>query len=506
MFAKMKLATKIFAGFMVVAVIVAVIGVVGIYQIKKIDDADTMMYEKVVVSLDQLADIAINFQRVRVNTRDLLDATKEERANFEKRIAELRSQNSETSAKYEKTLVTDEGRKLFDEFKKTREAYGVHIDKLVELVKQGKNSDATDLIKGDMAKSSRAEQDVLDKMMKQKAEQGKMVSENNTRIANTATTMMIGFAVVGLILAFLFGFFAARIIKGIIGTLMAEAKTLVDAAVGGKLATRGDVAKVNFEFQGIVRGVNETLDAVIGPLNVAAEYVDRISKGDIPPKITDSYNGDFNEIKNNLNQCIDAVNALTADAKMLSKAAVEGKLATRADAAKHQGDFKAIVQGVNETLDAVIGPLNVAAEYVDRISKGDIPPKITDSYNGDFNEIKNNLNQAIEAVNNLVGDASALVMAAVEGKLATRADATKHQGDFKAIVEGVNQTLDAVIGPLNVAAEYVDRISKGDIPPKITDSYNGDFNEIKNNLNQAIEAVNALTMDAKMLSKAAVEG
>ena len=60
---------------------------------------------------------------------------------------------------------------------------------------------------------------------------------------------------------------------------------------------------------------------------------------------------------------------------------------------KHQGDFRKIVQGVNETLDAVIGPLNVAAEYVDRISKGDIPPKITDSYNGDFNEIKNNLNQ-----------------------------------------------------------------------------------------------------------------
>ena len=60
---------------------------------------------------------------------------------------------------------------------------------------------------------------------------------------------------------------------------------------------------------------------------MAAEYVDRISKGDIPPKITDSYNGDFNEIKNNLNQAIDAVSALVADAKMLSKAAVEGKLA-----------------------------------------------------------------------------------------------------------------------------------------------------------------------------------
>jgi methyl-accepting chemotaxis protein len=61
------------------------------------------------------------------------------------------------------------------------------------------------------------------------------------------------------------------------------------------------------------------------------------------PRITDNYNGDFNEIKNNLNGCIDAVNSLVADANLLAKAAVEGKLATRADASKHQGDFAAIV-------------------------------------------------------------------------------------------------------------------------------------------------------------------
>jgi methyl-accepting chemotaxis protein len=288
--------------------------------------------------------------------------------------------------------------------------------------------------------------------------------------------------------------------------LVAEAEVLSRAAVEGKLATRGNAGKFQGAYRQIVQGVNDTLDAVIGPLNVAAEYVDRISKGDIPAKITENYRGDFNAIKDNLNQAIEAVNALVADANMLSRAAVEGKLATRADAAIHQGDFRKIVQGVNETLDAVIGPLNVAATYVDRISRGEIPAKITDSYHGDFNEIKNNLNRCIEAVQALVGDANMLSHAAVEGKLATRADASAHQGDFRKIVQGVNDTLDAVIGPLNVAATYVDRISRGDIPAKITDSYNGDFNGIKNNLNRAIEAVDALVADARMLAQAAVDG
>ena len=54
----------------------------------------------------------------------------------------------------------------------------------------------------------------------------------------------------------------------------------------------------------------------------------------------------------------------------------------------------------------------------------------------------------------------------MQGRLDTRADATRHEGDFRKIVEGVNDTLDAVIGPLNVAAEYVERISRGDIPER----------------------------------------
>jgi methyl-accepting chemotaxis protein len=288
--------------------------------------------------------------------------------------------------------------------------------------------------------------------------------------------------------------------------LQKELVRLTQASREGQLSERGKADQFRGAYAGIVEGVNNTLDAVIGPLNVAAEYVDRISKGDLPPAITDSYNGDFNEIKNNLNNCIDAVNSLVADANLLAKAAVDGKLATRADASKHEGDFRKVVEGMNNTLDAVVKPVMMCTDCIDKISKGNISEKITETFNGDFNVPKDSLNRCIDAVNFLVADANLLAKAAVDGKLATRADATKHQGDFRKIVEGVNNTLDAVIGPLNVAAEYVDRISKGDIPPAITDSYNGDFNEIKNNLNNCIGAVNSLVADTKMLIQASVDG
>ncbi|MDT7850757.1 methyl-accepting chemotaxis protein [Methylophilus sp. VKM B-3414] len=241
--------------------------------------------------------------------------------------------------------------------------------------------------------------------------------------------------------------------------LVNDTDELVHAAVEGRLSTRADASQHQGEFRKIVQGVNETLDAVIDPLNVAAQYVSDISKGNIPAKITDHYNGDFNTIKDNLNQCIDAVNALINDADMLSQAAVDGRLTTRADASKHNGDFRKIVEGVNNTLDSVIGPLNVAANYVDRISKGDIPERITDHYNGDFNELKNNLNTCIEAVNLLVNDANQLAEAAKEGRITVRADVDKHNGDFRKIIAGVNNTLDMIVEPIIAVTEAVETIT-----------------------------------------------
>ena len=90
-----------------------------------------------------------------------------------------------------------------------------------------------------------------------------------------------------------------------------------------------------------------------------------LAKGDLnfEPKLKepDQYTKELHEmyvpINASLIEARDAMKGLVVDAEMLTKAAVEGKLATRADATKHKGEYRKVVQGVNDTLDAVIGPL-----------------------------------------------------------------------------------------------------------------------------------------------------
>ena len=84
-----------------------------------------------------------------------------------------------------------------------------------------------------------------------------------------------------------------------------------------------------------------------------------------------------------------------------------------------------------------------------------IPPRTNyRQIHRDFNEIKNNLNTCIEAVNRFIEDFFNAIKCSHWGQ-------TWYKGRWYTtwmrwkIVEGVNDTLDAVTGSLNVAVEYV---------------------------------------------------
>ena len=180
---------------------------------------------------------------------------------------------------------------------------------------------------------------------------------------------------------------------------------------------------------------------------MTAEYVMRIGKGDIPPKITDTYQGDFNLIKVSLNECIDAISGLIGEMNKMSAEHEKGDIDVMVDAGRFQGAYKTMGEGVNLMVGSHIGVKKKAMGVFAEFGRGN-----TDATMEQLPGKKRFINEAIEQVRTnlkaLITDAQMLAKAGVEGRLATRADASKHQGDFRKIVDGVNQTLDAVIGPV----------------------------------------------------------
>jgi len=132
-------------------------------------------------------------------------------------------------------------------------------------------------------------------------------------------------------------------------------------------------------------------------INSIAENVARISRGEIPGKLTGEM-GEFNVVRDNLNTCIESVNALVNDTAMLADAAVEGKLSTRADLTRHSGDYRTIVEGVNKTLDAVVSPVREAGAALKKIAAGDLTAQMVGTYQGDYADMKNDINAMTESL------------------------------------------------------------------------------------------------------------
>ena len=85
----------------------------------------------------------------------------------------------------------------------------------------------------------------------------------------------------------------------------------------------------------------------------------QISEGNIniKPAITD----DKDEIGPALQQMMETIKNLSQGNEYLTKSAMEGKLDVRGNEGAFNGAYQDIVQGVNETLDAVMGPINEAS-------------------------------------------------------------------------------------------------------------------------------------------------
>ncbi|HEX7623914.1 MAG TPA: methyl-accepting chemotaxis protein [Anaeromyxobacteraceae bacterium] len=217
--------------------------------------------------------------------------------------------------------------------------------------------------------------------------------------ARRAVQLILGAVVAGAALLVGLALLLGRRIARTLDALRGEADRLSAAVRAGDLATRGDPGRVEAEFRGIVAGMNATMEAFGGPIQTTSGYLERLARGEVPPALTTEYRGDFNGIKDSLNGCIAAVNALLADTRRLVDAALRGDLSARADAAQHQGDFRAIVQGVNDTLDAVLHPIDEASRMLTRLAERDLTARVTGTYAGDHARVKDAVNQTAEALN-----------------------------------------------------------------------------------------------------------
>jgi methyl-accepting chemotaxis protein len=457
MLKNLKVGARLTAGFVIMIALMAVIAVISVGRLQALNGSVHVLVQDRFPKTLQVSDA---IEQVNIIARALRNMilwdNPAEAAKEEDRIKAARAATGEIIAKLEISVKSADGKRLLDAMKEARAKYLPAQDSIIALINQGLKTEAT----GILLSSYRALQTeylaAWGKLREYQVMLSNKAGEDSEAITNNAlrSILILGIA------------------SGIFAILLALLIT----------------------------------NSIVKPLAKCITAAESIAKGNTAVDLSVEGKDELSALQRAMKSMTDALEALIADAGMLSQAAVDGKLATRADATKHLGDYRKIVEGVNNTLDSVIGPLNVTARYVDDISKGVIPPIITDSYNGDFNIIKANLNAVVKMMSDLLSETDKLVKAAIAGQLDTRADASKFLGGWNQLVKGINDTLAEVITPVNETVAVLKRLADGDLTLRMTGDYKGDFDILKTALNDSLESFNDILGQVNIAVDQVAEG
>ncbi|MGA2158673.1 MAG: methyl-accepting chemotaxis protein [Dehalococcoidia bacterium] len=262
----------------------------------------------------------------------------------------------------------------------------------------------------------------------------------------------------------------------------------------------GDVTQeVKVKSRDEVGKVARAFSQVIAYMKEMAASADKLAMGDLSVQIEPKSENDA--LSKSFVQVVQNLRELSSTVEKITGAAVEGDLEERGDTSKFNGDYAKIVTGINDTLDALIRPLRLAAVYIDNIAKGIKQNHVDEAYAGEYKTIINNLNQCVTAFDALVEEMLKIIEAAREGRLDERANAERCEGVYRKILLGFNSTLDSITTPLAESSGVLHKEAEYDLTTKVVGDYKGELGKFKDALNDALDNQINIVMELKKVSQ-----
>ena len=397
-FKNLNIAKKLISGFVLVAVIGSIIGFIGISSLQSMEESDKKLYENMTEPVTWMSQISTYFQRIRVNTREIVLAENSEEIEvYAKKMEAYIDSINAYGAKFETRMLSDELKREWDVFKQTRVNYRKDLQELISLARVNEDVEAFKLIKGALNISSRAEMNAILSLVDMKTRHAKENYTANTEQADSATITMIVVIVLGLGISILLGYFIARSIANPIKLVVERMQSLSGVDISNLLKGTEQLGNgdLNIDIKTVTNHIDIDSKDEVGLL---AENMNKIIS-------------DTRGTADSVWKAVESVKATVDEINLIVDASVNGRLQTRGDSSKFSGSYKELVDGLNNTLEAVSAPINEQSNVLEKMSSGDLTIRMKGDYKGDFLVIKNSINNLAVSFNKAIKEVSEAVHA-----------------------------------------------------------------------------------------------
>jgi methyl-accepting chemotaxis protein len=277
--------------------------------------------------------------------------------------------------------------------------------------------------------------------------------------------------------------------------LMTDMNTMSREHDAGDIDVMMDGSKYQGEFNAMAEGVNTMVGGHIAVKKKAMAVIGEFGQGNFDAPM-EQLPGKKAFINDTIEKMRSNLKGFIAEMNNMSHEHDAGDIDVMMDGNKYQGDFKTMAEGVNTMVGGHIAVKKKAMACFKAFGEGDLdaPMEQLPGKKAFINETIETVRSRIKA---LVADTDLLVEAASQGKLDVRADASKHLGDYRKIIQGINDTLDNIILPVNEAIAVLEEMEKGDLSKKVTGNYQGQLENFKNTVNNTIEKISGVINEVR---------
>ncbi len=458
MLGNMKLKTKLILSFGVMIVLIVVIAVKGITTIISMDKSmDSIVDDRFakVLAINEVVKQSIDNGRW---MRQLLLTSDEAELNkANEKIDSNRAQNKEALDKLDEMIRSEKGQQLVEIVKERRKTLTEKYDSVRALVKTDRKK-AQEALQADWGPANTEFITALDELSKFQMEMKDKTVKESSENVEAARVLIIALSLLSIILGLSVAYFLIR---------------------------------------GVMRQLGAEPDVVAGLAN-------KIAVGDLGTDI-ELTSGDTVSVMSAMKRMSDTIKALLAEMDHMSAEHEKGDIDVVVDSKKFEGSYHTMAQGVNDMVNGHIAVKKKAMAVFKAFGEGnfDAPMEQLPGKKAFINDTIELVRGNLKAV---MADTDRLINAAADGQLDTRADASKHQGDFHKLIQGINDIVTNIAEPMQVTSGYINQITQGVIPATITTEYKGEYLVIRNNLNAMLKMMSDLLGQTDIIIKAAGDG
>ncbi|MEJ6001747.1 methyl-accepting chemotaxis protein [Paucibacter soli] len=238
-----KISVKLITAFLIVALIGAATGIFAVYNMKRINDADTRLYEHELVGLSLIKEANVERLKAVVALRDALLATDAaEREAALARLTESKAKSVQLIAKREALGVDDANRKALDAFRQDWARYDElsnEAAKRVKIADLTTSNDALKFIKGQLVPQANAAGKAMTELAQQKEVQAKGVSDSNDELYASSRNTTVVLILLGVACGAGLGIAISRNVSEPLGRALRAAQQMSEGDMSQAIDARG---------------------------------------------------------------------------------------------------------------------------------------------------------------------------------------------------------------------------------------------------------------------------